>query len=97
MMDDVRALLRKSDVTPKEVATLIGEKAAEFAKERVDEAWKASQFAHERAELAESSAKAQIASLQKMYVGMLTECHQEIAELKGKLAARTANAGDNRR
>lgn len=93
MMDDVRALLRKSDVTPKEVATLIGEKAAEFAKERVDEAWHASRVATDRANLAESAAKAQIASLQTMYVGMLTECHQEIAELKGKLAAASCAAG----
>ena len=82
----------EKDATASEVAELAKRKAAEFAKEKIDEARSFSRFAQERAELAESSAKAQIASLQKMYVRMLTECHQEIAELKCKLADKTANA-----
>ena len=93
-LDDIKARLwpEKEEATPSDVARIVGEKAREFAQKKILEAEQRADIAYKHAKIAEETAKAQVESLQRMYIEMLTLCHQEIADLNRKLTMKTANA-----
>ena len=76
------------ELSPSEINRLVGERAGEYAEERLQAYDAQVRIANARAAKAENIAKEQIASLQKIYIEMLTDCHVEIAELKRQLTIR---------
>lgn len=79
------------ELSSAEIHRLVGERAAEYAEERLVAYDAKARSSNSRAVMAENLAKEQIANLQKMYLEMLTDCHVEIAELKRQLTMKTAN------
>lgn len=75
----------EQDATVEDVSYLVFVKAKAFAEKKIMEAEQSRDIARAAEEAAEESAKMQIKSLQTMYIALLTECHQEIADLNRRV------------